>query len=80
MKTKYKLNIEVSEEARDAIFACMSDLESRLSAELVSAAKYGEYERDDQIAEKAAKLKQWHVADENIGRYHLYKMVKDSDE
>ena len=77
---KYKLNIEVSEEARDAIFASMAELEDRLSTELVNLAKYGTYERDESVKEKADKLQKWHIADENIGRYHLYKMVNDSDE
>ena len=77
---KYELNIEVTEEVRDAIFACMAELEERLSTELVNIAKYGEYERDDQIKEKTDQLKKWHIADENIGRYSLYKRVNDSDE
>ena len=77
---KYKLNIEVSEEVRDAIFACMAELEERLSNEMINCAKYGQYERDNQVKEKAERLQKWHIADEHIGRYHQYKMVKDSDE
>ena len=77
---KYQLNIEVTEEVRDAIFACMAELEKRLGDELLSCAKYGEYERDDQVKEKADKLYDWHIADENIGRYSHYKLIKDSAE
>ena len=77
---KYQLNIEVTEEVRDAIFSCMAELEKRLGDELLNCAKYGTYERDDQIKEKAAKLHDWHKADENIGRYSHYKLIKDSAE
>lgn len=76
----YTLNIAVSEEVRNAILDCIAELENRLSTDLLQTAKYGEHDRDNQIKETAEKLKKWHIAEENIGRYHLYKRVNDSDE
>ena len=77
---KYALKIEVTEDVRDAIFACMAELEKRLSEDLLTCAKYRDYDREASVKEKADKLQTWHKADETIGRYSQYKMVSDSDE
>ena len=79
---KYKLVVEeVSEEAHSAIFAMMAELEKRLSNDLTTCAKYRDYKREEGVKEAADKLRQWHIADEVIGRYGNYKMVEeDSDE
>lgn len=79
---KYKLVVEeVTEEAHQAIFAMMAELEKRLSNDLTTCAKYGSYKRDENVKEAADKLRQWHIADEVVGRYGNYETVKeDSDE
>ena len=78
---KYKLEVEgITQETHDAIFAMLKELEDRLTEDLVACAKFRNYRREEGLQKAAEKMRQWHLADETVGRYGKYKACEVEDE